>query len=162
HQVWPLRTVSTREAIDLSTNVALGIDADGGFAAYCKVPDRTATGSPAETPPSQAPPADPPAPVQNGSRKPGPFPGGTAALLGAGAIGCLFLLSLRASGVSQIWVVDPAPGRRQEAIRLGATSAVHSIAELDEAKASGALSSPGVVIDAVGQCLGDAINAVGD
>jgi threonine dehydrogenase-like Zn-dependent dehydrogenase len=142
--------------------VALGVDADGGFAAYCRVPARNVYQIKGHVSPSTAALVEPLAAVQNGIRRLHPELGETAVLFGAGPIGCLFLLSLRASGVTTVWAIDPVPARRQEALRLGASGAAADVTELDDAVDSGALAPPDLVIDAVGRCLRDAITVVGD
>jgi threonine dehydrogenase-like Zn-dependent dehydrogenase len=142
--------------------MALGVDADGGFAAYCRVPARNVYHIKDHVSPATAALVEPLAAVQNGMRRLQPELGETAAIFGAGPIGCLFLLSLRASGLTTVWAVDPVPARRQEALRLGASGTVADVAELGDAVDSGALAPPDLVIDAVGRCLRDAVTIVGD
>jgi (R,R)-butanediol dehydrogenase/meso-butanediol dehydrogenase/diacetyl reductase len=53
-----------------------------------------------------------------------PTPGATAVVLGAGPIGIGCLLALRALGVDDVLVSEPAPERRAVAASLGATRAL--------------------------------------
>jgi threonine dehydrogenase-like Zn-dependent dehydrogenase len=138
--------------------VALGVDADGGFATYCRVPARNVYRIGEHVSPAVAALVEPLAAVQNGMERLRPVLGETAVIFGAGPVGCLFLLCLRASGVSTIWVVDPSPVRREEALRLGATGA----AAPGDSAGWDARISPDVVVDAVGRCLQDALQVVAD
>jgi threonine dehydrogenase-like Zn-dependent dehydrogenase len=105
---------------------------------------------------------EPLAAVQNGVQRLRPTLGETAVVFGAGAIGCLFLLSLRASGVRSVWVVDPVQARREQALGLGAGGAVENAAELATALASSGVPAPDIVIDAVGCCLDDGLTVVAE
>lgn len=68
--------------------------------------------------------------------------GQTAVVTGAGAIGLVSLLALKAMGVSKVYVVDVLPKRLQKALELGATGvingkeedAVAKVMELTEGK----------------------------
>ena len=60
--------------------------------------------------------AEPVACVVNGTRKAAARPGQSVLIFGAGAIGCLFLAVLRASGCAPIIVVEPS--RERAAIAL--------------------------------------------
>lgn len=53
-----------------------------------------------------------------------PQPGTTALVLGAGGVGQFVVQGARIAGASAIVAVDPAEGRRAQAVRLGATHAV--------------------------------------
>ena len=49
-----------------------------------------------------------------------PRPWETAAVFGAGPIGLLTIAVLKLSGASRVWAIDPAPARRELALRMGA------------------------------------------
>ncbi|WP_335972244.1 NAD(P)-dependent alcohol dehydrogenase [Streptomyces sp. CA2R106] len=53
-----------------------------------------------------------------------PAPGARLAVYGAGAVGCAALMAARAADAGTIVAVDPVPGRRALALRLGATAAL--------------------------------------
>ena len=56
-------------------------------------------------------------------------PGETAAIYGAGPIGLLTLAMLKLSGVGRVWVVEPARGRQELALAMGADAVVDPGAE---------------------------------
>ncbi|MGV9310766.1 NAD(P)-dependent alcohol dehydrogenase [Streptomyces sp. NPDC003691] len=56
-------------------------------------------------------------------------PGSTVAVLGAGAVGLSAVMAARVAGAARIIAVDPHPGRRELAVRLGATETVDAAAE---------------------------------
>lgn len=78
-----------------------------------------------------------------------PEPGFTALVIGAGGVGQFVVQGARIAGADAILVVDPVEGRREQALRLGATAAC---APEDVKEAVRALDPEGVdyVFDAVG------------
>jgi threonine dehydrogenase-like Zn-dependent dehydrogenase len=50
--------------------------------------------------------------------------GETAAVFGAGPIGLLTVICLKAAGAARVWSVDPVPHRREMAMRAGADAAI--------------------------------------
>jgi threonine dehydrogenase-like Zn-dependent dehydrogenase len=98
--------------------------------------------------------AEPLSTVVHGVRLAAPFPGETAAVLGAGPAGLMFVALLRAAGASVI-AIEPAPERAALAARLGALAVLHP--ERDDVAASVREASGGlgadVVVDAVGTQL---------
>jgi 2-desacetyl-2-hydroxyethyl bacteriochlorophyllide A dehydrogenase len=71
-------------------------------------------------------------------------------ILGAGTIGLLLLLVLRAHGTRRIVVTDVLPGKRERAIRLGADAVVDAVADDAVAQTRDALGeSADVVFDCV-------------
>src|SRR5262249_59953419 len=70
--------------------------------------------------PAEAGPGEPMAVAYRGVVLGRPEPGRTAAVLGAGPIGIGCLLALRAQGIEDVVVSEPAPGRRAIAAALGA------------------------------------------
>lgn len=78
-----------------------------------------------------------------------PEPGFTALVIGAGGVGQFVVQGARIAGAAEILVLDPVEGRREQALRLGATAA----APPEDVKAAvRALDPEGVdlVFDAVG------------
>jgi 2-desacetyl-2-hydroxyethyl bacteriochlorophyllide A dehydrogenase len=85
--------------------------------------------------------AEPVAVALRGVRRSGARPGDRVLVTGAGAIGLLTVAVLRADGVDDVTVSEPAPLRRERALSVGATSVV-----LPEALTPPA--SPTAVVDA--------------
>ncbi len=78
--------------------------------------------------------------------------GDRVAIVGAGIIGLLLLQLARRSGASRVLVSDPAPHRRETALRLGADVAIDPTSEDLQAAASDLTDGigPDVVLEAVG------------
>jgi len=97
----------------------IGIDRDGGlscgvWAAESKlhpVPDTLALRTAAL--------AEPLAVAVHAAGRAGPYPGATVAILGAGPIGLLTALVVRAAGVRQVVLAEPVAARREWASKLG-------------------------------------------
>jgi threonine dehydrogenase-like Zn-dependent dehydrogenase len=135
---------------------ALGIFSDGALAPLVRAP------ASAVFPLSDAPPTaiaaliEPLACVVNGVNKADPRPGESAVIIGAGAIGCLFLAMFKAAGASPVIVVEPQHARGSVAMQVGADAVVHPDAVADrvgELRGSGA----DIVVDAVGTQFGNAV-----
>src|SRR5207248_3135200 len=104
--------------------------------------------------------AEPLAVALHGITKSGIEPGERALVLGAGPIGALTIAALRALGVDDIKVSEPAPLRQDLARRLGASRVVAP----DELVVPGPFDPAGIVADAVDVALecsghGDAMEA---
>jgi threonine dehydrogenase-like Zn-dependent dehydrogenase len=104
--------------------------------------------------------AEPLAVALHGITNSGIQPGERALVLGAGPIGALTIAALRARGIDDIKVSEPAPVRQELARRLGASSVVHP----DELEDPGPFDPAKVVADAVDVALecsghGDAMEA---
>jgi threonine dehydrogenase-like Zn-dependent dehydrogenase len=140
--------------------IAMGVDADGGFAAYCRVPARNVYQISETVSPVAASFAEPLAAVLNGVGRVRPRIGESAVVIGAGPVGYMFLASMRQSGVAPIWLIDPAEARRAKALRLGATGAVGEADAYRDAVRAGTAPPPDIVVDAVGKCLSDALELV--
>jgi L-iditol 2-dehydrogenase len=91
-------------------------------------------------------------------------PGDRVAIVGAGIIGLLLLQLSRRAGASRILVSDPAPHRRETALRLGADVAVDPLSNDVAAAAREVTSGYGVdvALEAVGsaQTVRDALSLV--
>lgn len=90
-------------------------------------------------------------------------PGAIAAILGAGPIGLAILVWARHFGVRHAIVCEPAPSRREMALRLGASAAVAPGGELLGALERLAPGGPDTVFEAVGApgLIQQAIGCVG-
>lgn len=135
---------------------ALGIFRDGALARLAKAP-ASAVFPFGEGPPSEvAALIEPLACVINGANRANPRPGESALILGAGAIGCLFVAVFRAAGAGPIVVVEPT-GRRRSVIE--AVGADHALSPADFAARREELLPGGadVIVDAVGTQFGTAV-----
>jgi threonine dehydrogenase-like Zn-dependent dehydrogenase len=136
--------------------VALGIFRDGALAPLVKAP------AAAVFPVSDAPPTpiaaliEPLACVVNGVNKANPRPGESAIVIGAGAIGCLFLAMFKAAGATPVIVVEPQAGRAAVARAVGADDVV-TPDELAERRAALLPHGADIVVDAVGTQFGIAV-----
>src|SRR5262249_19267040 len=127
----------------------LGLHADGGLAEYLLAPAQTCLPYADHVPADHAAVAEPlSVAVRALRRSPVEF-GSCVAVFGAGSIGLLAAQVARAAGASTVIVVEPHPGRRALAERLGADAAV---APEDAAPALGDLPrhGPDIAIEAAG------------
>ena len=135
---------------------ALGIFRDGALAAQVKAP-AAAVYLLADDPPTElAALIEPLACVVNGVNKADPRPGESAIIIGAGAIGCLFLAMFKAAGAGPVIVVEPQPGRAAVAAAVGADDVV-TPDELAERRADLLPDGADVVVDAVGSQFATAV-----
>jgi len=142
-------------------NLSMGVFTHGGMAAYSRVPARAVFRISPDVPDDQAVLAEPIADVLNGIRRAAPRLGETVLVLGAGPIGLLFTLLLRAAGVGKILVSEVAPLRAKRAVDCGADVVINPAAEdLAAAVHREAPRGADLVIDAVGKLLGDALRTV--
>lgn len=142
-------------------NLSLGVFTHGGMARFTVVPVRAVFRISPAVPPEIAVLAEPIADVLNGIRRAAPQLGETALVLGAGPIGLLFTLLLRAAGAGKVLVSEVAPRRAQRAAECGADLVIDPSRE-DLAQAVRRVSPLGadLVVDAVGKLLPDALRAV--
>jgi threonine dehydrogenase-like Zn-dependent dehydrogenase len=94
--------------------------------------------------------------VVNGTNRAAVRPGESAVVIGAGAIGCLFVAVLKAAGASPILAVEPSDRRQAVARAVGADRAC-SPRELAGLRGDLLPDGAAVVVDAVGSVLGQAI-----
>ena len=143
------------------TNIrALGVHRDGALARFVTTPANTVYPIADSVPAELAALVEPLACVVNGTNRAAMRPGESAVVFGAGAIGCLFIAVLRASGAKRIVAVEPSERRAPVAKAVGADDVVTP----DEWTARKAELLPGgadVVVDAVGSVLPAAIEAAG-
>jgi threonine dehydrogenase-like Zn-dependent dehydrogenase len=132
----------------------VGIFRDGGLAARVSVPAASCHRISRELPRQVAALAEPLSCVVNGMRQARPLPGETAAVLGAGAIGLMYLALLRAAGVSRVVVTEPSPARAAIARQMGAAAVVDPRGPDPLGALLDAAGGPvDVVVDAVGSQL---------
>jgi threonine dehydrogenase-like Zn-dependent dehydrogenase len=143
------------------TNIrALGVHRDGALARFVTAPANSVYPIAEAVPAELAALVEPLACVVNGTNRAAIRPGESAVVFGAGAIGCLFIAVLRASGAGKIVAVEPSVQRSPVAQALGADVVVTP----EEWAAQRTQLVPGgadVVIDAVGSVLPQAIEAAG-
>jgi len=129
----------SRETISGNNNLdprfdAIGITLDGAFAEYMRVPAAAVRGGNlmpvAEgVDPAVAALTEPLACVWRGQNKINVGAGDVALVMGAGPIGVLHVMLARLRGATRIIVSEPAAGRREQALALGADVAVDPASE---------------------------------
>ena len=140
--------------------VALGVYRDGALARFVTTPANSVYPISADVPAALAALVEPLACVVNGTNRAAIRPGEQAVVFGAGAIGCLFIAVLRASGAARVIAVEPSAHRAPVARAVGADLVLTP----DEWAAQRADLLPAgaeVVVDAVGSVLPQAIEAAG-
>ena len=109
-----------RGGIHLCENLtALGVNYDGGFAEFCRVPAVQAYKVPDSVSLDEAAMAEPLACCIHGIDRANIVPGGTVVALGAGSIGLLLIQLARIAGASRIIVSEPDERKRHLAARFG-------------------------------------------
>jgi 2-desacetyl-2-hydroxyethyl bacteriochlorophyllide A dehydrogenase len=110
-----------RGEIHLCENLtATGVNYNGGFAEYCKVPAAQAYPIPNEVSLDEAAMAEPLACCVHGIDRAGIVPGSTVVLLGAGSIGLILLQLVKTAGAGLVIVSEPDEKKRELAARFGA------------------------------------------
>ena len=140
--------------------VALGVHRDGALARFVTTPANTVYAISEDVSAEMAALVEPLACVVNGTNRAAIRPGESAVVFGAGAIGCLFIAVLRASGAARIVAVEPSADRGRVAMAVGADLVLTP----DAWAARAPDVMPGgadVVVDAVGSVLPQAIDAAG-
>jgi threonine dehydrogenase-like Zn-dependent dehydrogenase len=140
--------------------VALGVHRDGALAELVTAPANSVYPIRVDLPADLAALVEPLACVVNGTNRAAIRPGESAVVFGAGAIGCLFIAVLRASGAARIVAVEPSQDRAPVARALGA-DAVLTPDEWAAQRSTLLPAGADVVIDAVGSVLPSAIEAAG-
>jgi threonine dehydrogenase-like Zn-dependent dehydrogenase len=138
--------------------VALGVHRDGALARFVATPANTIYPISDAVPSELAALVEPLACVVNGTNRAAIRPGESAVVFGAGAIGCLFIAVLRASGAARIIAIEPSVDRAPIALAVGADDVLTP----DDWAARRTELLPGgadVVVDAVGSVLPQAIEA---
>jgi len=110
----------SRGEINLCENLtALGVNYDGGFAGFCRVPTVQAYKVPDSVSLDEAAMAEPLACCIHGIDRANIAPGDTVVVLGAGSIGLLLTQLARVAGASHIIVSEPDERKRHLAARFG-------------------------------------------
>jgi threonine dehydrogenase-like Zn-dependent dehydrogenase len=91
--------------------VALGVHRDGALAGLVTAPANSVYGIAEDLPAELAALVEPLACVVNGTNRAAIRPGEAVVVFGAGAIGCLFIAVLRASGAARIIAIEPSAAR---------------------------------------------------
>ena len=140
---------------------AIGISRDGGLAAFSVVPARATYKINSKVAPEIAALAEPLADVISGVRKLQPIPGESALVLGAGPIGLLYTLLLRAAGTQPLIVAEISEYRAAHARACGADVVINPRRE-DLAAAVRRETGLGadMVADAVGSLLEESVRSV--
>lgn len=137
----------------------LGIFINGGFAEYNLAPARSLYKISTEVDLETAVFAEPLSCVVNGFEKLKFSPGESAVILGAGPIGLLFALMFKAAGVGKLIISEPLALRRKYAERCGADKVVDPTeTDISEIVLEETGGGAGVVVDCVGNRLGEAIS----
>jgi threonine dehydrogenase-like Zn-dependent dehydrogenase len=136
--------------------VALGVYRHGALARLVVAPAASVFPIADHVPAEVAAMVEPLACVVNGTNRAAVRPGESAVVFGAGAIGCLFVAVLKASGATPIVAVEPSTVRLPVVTRIGATAAV-TPEEFTRRRAELLPNGADVVVDAVGSVLGEAI-----
>jgi len=129
---------------------AVGVNYDGGFAEYCRVPAAQAYRVPDSVSLDEAAFAEPLACCIHGIDKARIVPGSTAVILGAGSIGLLMVQLVRSAG-ARVIVSEPDERKRTLAAQLGAEIQIDPLA--DDVKAE-VFRITGVGADVVIECAG--------
>lgn len=151
----PCRTGRPANCVNIA---ALGVHRDGALARYVTAPANSVYPISADVPAELAALVEPLACVVNGTNRAAIRPGESAVVFGAGAIGCLFIAVLRASGAGRIVAIEPSPQRAPVALAVGA-DIVLTPAEWTARRADVLPDGASVVVDAVGSVLPQAIEA---
>ncbi|HUA40096.1 MAG TPA: alcohol dehydrogenase catalytic domain-containing protein [Streptosporangiaceae bacterium] len=96
----------------------IGIDRDGGLCRGVFVAESKLHPVPAELPTMVAALAEPLAVAVHAASRAGPYLGATVVVLGAGPIGLLIALVVRAAGAHQLVLAEPIAARRESARKL--------------------------------------------
>ncbi len=142
--------------------VHIGSMRDGGAADYCVTPGRLVYRIPDDLPFDRAALAEPLACVLNGAIRAQAQPGTSAVVLGAGPIGLLYLMLLKAAGASPVIVSEPSAARAEQARSFGADLVLDPTSHDLPAEVRAATEGRGadVAIDAVGSLLEDGLACV--
>lgn len=114
-----------RGQVHLCENLtATGVNFDGGFAEYCRVPAVQVYPVPEAVSLEEAAMAEPLACCIHGVDRADIVPGNSVVVLGAGSIGLLLVQLARIAGARQIIVSEPDEKKRKLALQFGADMAI--------------------------------------
>ena len=119
-----------RGEINLCENLtAVGVNFDGGYAEFCRVPAVQVYKVPDGVSLDEAAMAEPLACCIHGADQANIMPGSTVVVLGAGSIGLILVQLARISGARHIIVSEPDERKRSLAAQLGADAQLNPLAE---------------------------------
>ena len=119
-----------RGEINLCENLtAVGVNFDGGYAEFCRVPAVQVYKVPDGVSLDEAAMAEPLACCIHGADQANITPGSTVVVLGAGSIGLILVQLARISGARHIIVSEPDERKRSLAAQLGADAQLNPLAE---------------------------------
>lgn len=144
---------------------AVGVNQNGGFEAYCAVPEKQAILLSPDVDYEEAAMAEPVACCLRGIDNIGITQGDTVCIVGGGAIGQIMAQLARISGASKVVVSEPVEMRRDLAISLGADAAVDPMAGdlKEQLQSTIGKDYADVVIECVGRpvAVGQAVHIAG-
>lgn len=107
-----------------SNIIPLGIDYDGAFAKYCVISGKVAYKISKNVPVEVAACAEPLACAINGLHKIRFLPGENVVVIGAGPIGLMIAMLMKASGAGEVFLLETAPYRIEFAKKLGIVTVI--------------------------------------
>lgn len=119
-----------RGEIHLCENLrAIGVDINGGFAEYCKIPFKQLYSFSSNISPLEAAMMEPVACALHGIEKVGIKLGDSVLIVGGGALGLILMQLAYIHGASKVIVVEPIESKRKVAKELGATYVIDPLKE---------------------------------
>lgn len=141
--------------------IAMGIDANGGFAEYVRMSEKVAFKVSSDLPAELAAFAEPLACMMNGMNKIRVNPGESVTVIGAGPIGLMLCQALKACGAGPIIVSEPSGLRQEYAKKCGADYVVNPLEqELEDFVKTLTGIGTDYVVDVVGSQLEECIRVV--
>lgn len=141
--------------------VSIGVHIGGGFAQYCKAPQKVCYKIDPNLPAEIAVFAEPLACVLGGLKKLKLMPSSSAVIIGGGPIALIYLLMLKAAGIGPVILSELNDGRREAARKLGADIVVNPAGQDLAAEVKKHLPrGADIAIDVVGSQLGAALGCV--
>ena len=139
----------------------MGIGADGGFAEYVRVSEKMAHKISDALPSKIAAFAEPLACMVNGLNKIPVSPADSVLVMGAGAIGLMFVQVLKAMGAYPVIVSEPTQMRREYALKCGADFVVNPLQEdLNKFVLNKTAVGADYALDVVGSQIWECVQAV--
>ena len=144
---------------------AVGVNQNGGFEAYCAVPESQAILLSPDVDYEEAAMAEPVACCLRGIDNIGITQGDTVCIVGGGAIGQIMAQLARISGAAKVIVSEPVEMRRDLAVSLGADAAIDPMAGdlKEQLQAAIGKDYADVIIECVGRpvAVGQAVHIAG-
>ncbi len=134
---------------------SVGVSMDGGFAEYCKAPERAVYALPNHMSYEEGAMVEPVACCLHGIDMCNIKPGSHVIVIGAGMIGLIMVALAKKAGACSVAVVETIDMRREAALKLGADVAIDPINE----DVAAILKSNGIRGDVVIECVGKPVTA---